>query len=234
MIHLTNIPPALVARGTGGMAFPLTVVTSDFLFPGESAFGVHTRKVTSLARAMRDGSALVWRHTETDKDGYLRDFTFDGAEVVTSSAYKRVESVDEIRARLAQLARQEWTIPPMPESESDAEIACPYDDPSPASAVVTTAPARPVNDKALQRRNYARRIIAKAMGFKGTRDHIAAGSPIDRETIITGGIKPAKVDVILSDADYGNIPSSTGATVSGIRPGTRDTGRSAHHISHNK
>ena len=205
----TTIPARIVKLGTG-LNFPVTVVTSDDIFNGDDIYGVHTRKVASFAKALRDGVVNDWRHIETDRDGYYRDYRFDGANVTRSGGYHVITDAGAIRAAMG--------------------ITTDGDD----TATGDTATDSGKASKTEQRMWYCRRIIGKAMGFTGTKDHIAAGTPIDRDTIIAAGIKPAKVDVILRDADYGNVPSSTGATVTGIRPGTRDTGRSAHHVSHNK
>lgn len=232
MTLTANIPASRT-----GFGFPVTVVAPmdapDTLAPMVRSFLRHVDSV-SLSHEIGeiDGYEIPaqlskWVFTVDTLDGWKRDYRFNGVEIVRSGAY-RPATVAEIVETMRMFTRDESV-----EIPQEDEVN-PLDAPQ-----VATTNSRFVTDRAaINRRDNARRVLAKAMGYTGNKDWSAAGFPLDLDVATASdnpaGIKPHKFEGKVKDAE---IPTGSGIpaySVSVVRPHKLNTGMHSAIGSHNK
>jgi hypothetical protein len=193
-------------------------------YDAPDALAPMVRSILAFAAEVRSGEAdslTEWQYRVTYNDGRVRDYTFDGAEVVRGPAYVP-GNVEDLRE--AFVAFRTEMFPTADKVDDTGEVV--------TDSLGYSATER----KRINVRDGARRKIAAAMGFAGIKPWKAQGSPVNWTTVRAACKSEAAFDKIRSESELHNMPtggSMTGATLSQsvIRP-TRLPGQYQGH-SHN-
>lgn len=214
----TIIPPV-----RSGLTFPVTIV-APYDSPDDLAPMV--RSFLSYASDVSCGecdSLTDWNYTVHYSDGRVREYGFDGAEVIRGEAYIP-RGIEGLRA--AFVAYRDEMHGTAKDTDDDG------------NAVVDNLGYAPSERKAINRRDAAIRKVAAAMGFSGIKPWKAAGSPVDWAKVRASVKTDKGYETIVRESGLNvTLPPSAGSstghayTASIVRPMRRPGQYQGH--SHN-